>query len=39
MNYRYYSLETPQRHCRCNHTHALLCRILCADHTTSTAHV
>jgi len=31
MNYRYYSLETPKRHCRCNHTRVLLCRILCAN--------
>jgi len=20
MNYRYYSLKTPKRHCACNHT-------------------
>jgi len=24
MNKRYYSLETPKRHCRCNHTRVLL---------------
>jgi len=34
---RYYSLETPKCHCRCNHTRVLLCRKLCANHATSTA--
>jgi len=33
----YYSLETLKRHCRCNHTRVLLCRIFCASHATSTA--
>jgi len=33
----YYSLETLKRHCRCNHTLVLLCRIFCANHATSTA--
>jgi len=37
MNYRYYSLETPKRHCRCNHTHVLLRRLFRANHATSTA--
>jgi len=27
----------PKRHCRCNHTRVLLCRIFCANHATSTA--
>jgi len=29
--------ETAKRHCRCTHTRALLCRILCGNHATSTA--
>jgi len=37
MYYRYYPLETPKRHCRCNYTHVLLCRIFCAIHATSAA--
>jgi len=37
MNWRYYSLETPVRHCRCNHTRVLLCRKFYANHATSTA--
>jgi len=36
MNYRYYSLETAKRHCRCNHTRVLLRRIFCAHHATFT---
>ena len=31
MNYRYYSPETPKRHCICNHTRVLLCRIFSAN--------
>ena len=31
MNWRYYSLETPKCHCRCNHTRVLLCRKFCAN--------
>jgi len=27
----YYSLGTPKRHCRCNHTRILLCRKFCAN--------
>jgi len=37
MYYRFHSLETPKRYCRCNHTCVLLCRIFCANHATSTA--
>jgi len=37
MILRYYSLETPKRHCRCNHTRVLLCRKFCAIRATSTA--
>jgi len=37
MNFRYYSLETPKRDCKCNHTCILLCRIFCVNHATSTA--
>jgi len=29
MNYRYYSLETPKRHCRCHHTCTATSNILC----------
>ena len=36
-NYHYYSPEALKRHCRCNHTRVLLCRIFCANHATSTA--
>jgi len=32
-----YSVDKPTRHCRCNHTRVLLCRIFCANHATSTA--
>jgi len=35
--YGHYSLDTPKRHCRCNHTHVPLCRLFCANHATSTA--
>jgi len=27
----------PKRHCSCNHTCVLLCRIFCAKHASSTA--
>jgi len=37
MNERFYSLESPKRHCRCNHTRVLLCRIFSANYATSAA--
>jgi len=37
MSWRYYSLETPKCHCRCNNTRVLLWRKFCANHATSTA--
>jgi len=37
MNQCYYSLETPKRHCRCNRTLVLLCRIFCVYDATSRA--
>ena len=37
MNYHCYSPKTLKRHCRCNHTLVLLCRIFCANYATSTA--